>query len=72
MIRNNILGLAASLAALALAAPPLAAQEHPEAEKTADADNRKEEFQFLTEEEEAQKELEQELSEAFSIFGALF
>lgn len=72
MIRNNILGLAASLAALALAAPPLAAQEHPEAEKTADADNRKEEFQFLTEEEEAQQQLEQELTEAFAMFGELF
>ncbi len=74
MIRNNILGLAASLAALALAlaAPPLAAQEHPEAERAAGSDNRKEEFQFLTEEEEAQQQIEQELAEAFSIFGELF
>jgi len=72
MIRNNILGLAASLAALALAAPPLAAQEHDEAEKVAGTANRKEEFQFLSEEEEAQKEIEQELAEAFSIFGELF
>ncbi|WP_285712749.1 DUF2059 domain-containing protein [Erythrobacter oryzae] len=72
MIRKNILGLAASLAALGFAAPPLAAQEHPEAEKTADADNRKEEFQFLTEDEEAQQQLEQELAEAFAIFGELF
>jgi hypothetical protein len=72
MIRHNILSLAASLAALALAAPPLAAQEHDAAEKVAGTDNRKEEFQFLTEEEEAQKELEQELAEAFSMFGELF
>lgn len=71
MIRNNILGLAASLAALALAAPPLAAQEHGMAEKTG-SENRKEEFQFLTEEEEAQAQLEQELAEAFSMFGELF
>lgn len=71
MIRHAILGLAASLAALALAAPPLAAQEHGMAEKTG-SENRKEEFQFLTEEEEAQAQLEQELSEAFSMFGELF
>jgi hypothetical protein len=72
MIRNNILSLAVSLAALALAAPPLAAQDHGAAEKTAGADNRKEEFQFLTEEEEAQKQIEQELAAAFSVFGELF
>ncbi|MBA4050278.1 MAG: hypothetical protein C0472_00005 [Erythrobacter sp.] len=72
MIRNNILGLAASLAALALAAPPLAAQDHGAAEKVAGSDNRKEELQFLTEEEEAQAQLEQELAEAHSMFGELF
>lgn len=71
MIRHAILGLAASLAALALAAPPLAAQEHGMAEKTG-SENRKEEFQFLTEEEETQAQLEQELAEAFSMFGELF
>lgn len=72
MIRNNILGLAASLAVLALAAPPLAAQEHAATGKAAGIENRKEEFVFLTEEEEAQAQLEQELAEAFSLFGELF
>lgn len=72
MIRNNILGLAASLAVLALAAPPLAAQEHTATGKAAGIENRKEEFVFLTEEEEAQAQLEQELAEAFSLFGELF
>lgn len=72
MIRNNILGLAASLAALAFAAPPLAAQDEGAAEKTASAENHKDEFRFLTEEEEVQQELEQELAEAFSVFGTMF
>jgi len=72
MIRNTILGLSASLAALVLAAPPLAAQDHGEAEKAAGSDNQKEEFLFLTEEEEAQVQLEQELTDIFSIFGAMF
>jgi len=73
MIRKNILAAAASLAVLASAAPPLAAQDHEATERTAGALNRKEEeFVFLTEEEEAQAQLEQELAEAFSVFGAMF
>jgi len=73
MIRHNILSLTAGLAALALAAPPLAAQDHGAAEQPAAAGNEKEEeFTFLTEEEEAQAQLEQELAEAFSMFGAMF
>lgn len=70
MIRHTILGLAASLAVLAVS--PLAAQDHGVTEKAAGTENNKDEFQFITEEEEAQQQLEQELAEAFSIFGELF
>lgn len=68
MIRHTIL----ALAALALAAPPLVAQDHDATEKAAGTENRKDEFLFLTEEEEAQAQLEQEMAEAFSVFGAMF
>lgn len=70
MIRHTILGLAASLAALAVS--PLAAQDHGVTEKAAGTENNKDELQFLTEEEEALAQLEQELTDAFSIFGAMF
>ncbi|MCL9999178.1 MAG: DUF2059 domain-containing protein [Erythrobacter sp.] len=72
MIRHTILGLTASLAALGLAAPPLAALDHGAAEKAAGTENQKDEFLFLTEEEEAQAQLEQELSDAFAMFGEMF
>lgn len=72
MIRNTIPGLVASLAMLALAAPPLAAQEHDTAVQSDQSGNRKEEFVFLTEEEETRQQLEQEMADSFAMLGEMF
>jgi hypothetical protein len=72
MIRNNILAAAASLAALALAAPPLAAQDDGTSEQTDNEKDKSEDFIFLTEEEEAQAQLEQEMAQTFAVMGEMF
>lgn len=75
MIRRRILAATSALAVLALAAPPLAAQDaEAEAAQVDPAGEPApvEEFVFLTEEEEERAKLEKEMTDAFAVFGELF
>jgi hypothetical protein len=74
MVRRPIFAATAGLTALALTPLPLAAQEAEGDEETVEPAEGavSEELVFLTEEEEEQARLEQELTEAFSLFGTLF
>ncbi len=70
MIRKEILA-AAGLAAFVCAAP-LAAQEAAPPPAPPTAPSADEEVVFLTEEEEELRAIEQDMAEAFSLFGTLF
>jgi hypothetical protein len=72
MIRHHILAALASLSMVVGAAPALAAQDQAAAVDAGKAKLDKEGFVFLTEDEEEQLALEQEMTEAFSLLGALF